>query len=153
MRSVFVDTSVLLVAVGGEHSLRDASRRLLVLAQRGQVRIHLSVEAGQEFLFHRMRRAGLELALRQFDALDRLVVWHPYDVETLHRARDLVSLGTVRGRDAVHAATALIGGFGEIVSFDTDFDRIPGLRRVEPTSLEDRSDDGPDPPPTPPPGA
>ncbi|GAB96796.1 hypothetical protein KILIM_049_00140 [Kineosphaera limosa NBRC 100340] len=40
--------------------------------------------------------------------------------------------GHARGRDAVHAATALAADFSAIVSCDADFDDIPGLRRLEP---------------------
>ena len=38
----------------------------------------------------------------------------------------------VRGRDAVHAATALDAGFDTIVSTDRDFDGIPGLTQRDP---------------------
>jgi predicted nucleic acid-binding protein len=34
--------------------------------------------------------------------------------------------------DAYHAVIAETLGSGEIVSFDRDFDRIPGVRRMEP---------------------
>lgn len=132
MRSVFLDPSVLLLAVGSEHPLREPCRRVLEAAANGLVRLHLSVEGGQEFLFHRLRRGDLENALRLFDLVDDLVVWHAFDAEVLHRARALVATGTVRGRDAVHAATALLAGFEAIISCDGDFDRVAGLRRVDP---------------------
>lgn len=133
MRPVFLDPSVLLLGVGGEHASRGACRDVLAAAGRGELRLHVSVEGGQEFLFHRLRRSNLEAALGEFDALDRMVIWHEFDVEVLRAARDLVAGGQARGRDAVHAATALSGGFDAIVSCDADFDRIPGLRRLDPT--------------------
>ena len=39
---------------------------------------------------------------------------------------------TIRGRDAVHAATALTHGIETIISPDHAFDGIPGLRRQDP---------------------
>ncbi|TWD16844.1 type II toxin-antitoxin system VapC family toxin [Marihabitans asiaticum] len=93
----------------------------------------MSVEGGQEFHFHRLRRTDPETAVRQFDLVDDLVTWHPFDVEVLHLARDLAAQNGVRGRDAVHAATALRAGFADIVSRDPDFDGIPGLTRLDPT--------------------
>lgn len=98
------------------------------------MQLHLSVEGGQEFLFHRMRVAGREAAVREFDQLERLVIWHAFDLDILRSARDLISRGHVRGRDAVHAATALAAGFDAIVSTDRNFDGIPGLARREPTA-------------------
>lgn len=135
MRSVFIDPSVLLLAVGGEHPLREACRSVLEAAARGELRLHMSVEGGQEFLFHRMGRGDVASALQQFDLVDALVVWHPFDAEVLRRARDLVAGGGVRGRDAVHAATALLAGFEALVSCDRDFDEVPGLERVDPATL------------------
>ena len=79
--------------------------------------------------------ADLPGRLQEFDAVDRLVVWHPFDEETLRASRDVVAAGSARGRDAVHAATAILGGFTEIVSCDADFDHIPGLRRKHPEDL------------------
>lgn len=135
MRAVFVDTSVLLLAFGAERQDRAGCLRLLELAAEGRVRLHVSVEAGQEFLFHRLRRSVLAEAVTDFDVLDRLVVWHDFDRDTLRRSRLLVAHGEARGRDAVHAATALLAGFSEIVTTDPDFDGIMGLTRLEPSSL------------------
>lgn len=132
MREVFVDPSVLLLAAGGEHRLREPCRRVLEAAANQQVRLHLSVEGGQEFLFHRLRRTDTERAVGEFDLLDRLVVWHPFDRDILLRARGLIAAGHLRGRDAVHAATALAASFEAIVSCDGDFDGVPGLRRIDP---------------------
>lgn len=132
MRSLFLDTSVPLLAIGGASASRQACRSVLESAGRGEFRLHLSVEAGQEFLFHRTRRVGQARAVEEFDAFDAMVVWHEFDVETLRRSRDLVSSGHARGRDAVHAASALLAGFSQIVSCDADFDDIPGLRRLDP---------------------
>ncbi len=136
MRSIFIDPSVLLLAVGGAHPWREPCRRVLEAAARGEVRLHLSVEGGQEFLFHRLRRGDLESAVHEFDLVDRLVVWHPFDTDVLHRARDLVAAGGVRGRDAVHAATAMLAGFDALVSCDRDFDAVPGLSRVDPSDVD-----------------
>lgn len=132
MKPLFIDTSVLLYAAGAEHPRRDPCRRLILAAESGQVRLHASVEAGQEFLFHRLRMTDRSEAARAFDQLDALLSWHPFTVEVLRVARDLVERGDVRGRDAVHAATALTAGFGAIVAADRDFGGISGLRRVEP---------------------
>jgi predicted nucleic acid-binding protein len=129
---LFLDPSVVLLAVGGDHPFRDSCREVLAGAAADRLRLHLSVEGGQEFLFHRLRRVGRERALREFDQVERLVVWHPFDLDILRASRDLVSRGHARGRDAVHAATALAAGFSTIVSTDRDLDGIPGLARLDP---------------------
>jgi predicted nucleic acid-binding protein len=128
---LFVDTSVFLVAVGGEHEERESCRRLVTAAPR-EVRLHASVEAVQEFLFHRMRRVERASAVAQARALAASCVLHAFDETVLNAAVHLVGQTSVRGRDAVHAAGAIAAGFDSIVSLDEDFDGVPGLRRLSP---------------------
>lgn len=134
MQRLFVDSAVVLLAAGGAHPLRDACRMVVAAAGRGDLSLHMSVEGGQEFLFHRMRKGTPEDAVAAFDVLDRFVTWHAFEVEVLHAAVLLARVG-VRGRDAVHAATASRAGFTEIVSPDRDFDTVPGLRRLDPADV------------------
>jgi predicted nucleic acid-binding protein len=57
-----------------------------------------------------------------------------FDARVLDRALDFVgSAAGVRGRDAVHAATALVHGIGFIASIDKAFDAVPGLSRIDQT--------------------
>ena len=60
---------------------------------------------------------------------------HPFDQHVLDLALTLIERQGVGGRDAVHAATALLHGIPEIVSPDSDFDGIEGLMRLDPREL------------------
>ncbi len=135
MTRLFLDTTVLALAAGDDHPLRDACRGLVARSARGETALHISAEAIQELLFDRMRRTGRTVAVEQTRAVREACVVHPVDLETLDRMLDLVETTQLRGRDAVHAATALVAGFTEIVSTDSDFDGIPGLARVSPEDL------------------
>lgn len=132
MKDVFLDANVLLLAAGGDHPLRDPCRRVVDAIMHGSARGHVTTEAVQEFVFHRRRR-GDAAAVPKARELCAMCVIHPFDVEVLDRALDLMAVSGVRGRDAVHAAAALRAGFGEILSADPDFDRVPGLTRVDPS--------------------
>ena len=46
----------------------------------------MSVEAGQEILFHRMRMVGREQALTEFELVDRLATWHDFTAEVFQNA-------------------------------------------------------------------
>lgn len=105
---------------------------MLAAAAAGTVELHLSVEGGHEFLYHRLRRGDREQAVRQFDIVDALAIWHVFDVDILRASRHLVAGGHARGRHAVHAATALARDCSATVSCDADFYDIPGLGRLEP---------------------
>lgn len=128
---IFLDTSVMLLAVGTPRPARESCRQILRAVQARRVAAHLSVEAVQEFLHHRIRRGAAD-AVEQARAWRDLATVHAFDLEVLDEALRLVEDGQVRGRDAVHAATARVAGFDHVVSTDRDFDGIPGLRRIDP---------------------
>lgn len=132
MQRAFLDTSILALAIGGEHSLREACRDYLRAAAAGSLQVHISVEALQELLFHRMRRGDRASAVAVVRDVRAVCHVHPLDEAVVDRMLTLVDRGTIGGRDAVHAATALVAGFDEIVTPDQDFEGIPGLTRRSP---------------------
>lgn len=135
MRHVFVDANVFAYAFGEESAYRGPCLALVEHASAGVLRFHASVEAVQEVLHHRMRRTTREAALRETAAMTATCVLHDFDRAVLDKGIELVSTAPIRGRDAVHAATALLAGFDEIVTTDATFANVPGLRRVDPADL------------------
>jgi predicted nucleic acid-binding protein len=132
--ALLVDTAIVAYAVGGEHPLREPCQRWVLAAGRGDVELHASAEMVQEFLFHRVRKTDRRTAVRQARDASQLCVLHAFDVPVLARSMELVAASeSLGGRDAVHAATALMHGLALIVSPDPAFDGIEGLRRVDPT--------------------
>jgi predicted nucleic acid-binding protein len=134
-RAHLVDTSVFAYALGDRHPARAACRRVVELATAGDLELHASVEMVQELLHHRMRRTDRAAALRQARAAGELCILHPFDDVVLRRALELVGSSTMRGRDAVHAATALAQGLTSVLTTDLDFDGITGLVRTDPADL------------------
>lgn len=57
----------------------------------------------------------------------------PVNDEIMARALDL-DVRRLGANDRIHAATALVHGIDTILSADSDFDRVPALRRVDPLS-------------------
>ena len=102
----------------------------------------MSVEALQELLFHRTRRAGRDAAVA--DVRDSMQVCrvHVFDPSVFARSVDLVAATHLRGRDAVHAATAMLHGFTEIVTTEADFDGLPELARLAPDEAASRVNAG-----------
>lgn len=115
----------------------DHSRRAsayLVRIERDEIRARLPVTVVFETVFtlervYRQTRLDVRDAVLPLIELKGMV---PTDRSLLRRTFDLYVGGTLSFADAYHAALAERFASGEIVSFDRDFDRIPGLRRVEP---------------------
>lgn len=131
-RGWFVDTSVLLLAAGGAHPDRGPSREFLDSCTRGGVALHASIEAMQEHLFHRMRVSGREAALAETRTLLAVLHLHDLTATVFRRSLGIIEASVLRGRDALHAATALEAGFDRIVTLDRDFAQAPGLSVVHP---------------------
>lgn len=135
MRRVFVDSVVLLLAFGRDHPQRHSCRALVEAARTDHLEVNLSVEAVQEVVFHRMRVSGREPALAVGRAVRGFATLHAFDAAVLDRALELMAVAPIRGRDAVHAATALLAGFDHIVTVDADFVAVPGLRTLTPREV------------------
>jgi len=48
------------------------------------------------------------------------------------KAQDFIAKYSIDPRDAIHAATAIVRGANEIISDDSDFDKIKELARIKP---------------------
>jgi predicted nucleic acid-binding protein len=128
--AIFVDSNIAMYLIGGDHPSRDRARGLLEVAVAARQRLVTDAEAFQEVL-HRYvsinRREAIEPA---WTALGKLVdEVFPIEPEDVERARQLVVTSRLGGRDALHAAVMQRRGVSEILTFDTAFDHIPGIRR------------------------
>jgi len=129
---VFVDSNVFLYLVGAAHPHKvDAQRRLEALVA-DRARLVTDAEALSEIL-HRYvavdRRGYIQLA---YDAMlgvvDEVL---PVERATLERAKQLVlQYPTMLVRTAVHVAVMQQHSIDTVLSFDTGFDRVPGVVRL-----------------------
>lgn len=134
--AVLVDSTIAAYALGIEHPLKAPCRQLLLELAEGRGRGYASVEMIQEIVHHRLRKTGdPALAVRDGRGLATVLTVLNFDHEVLDTSLRLIEqLPGVRGRDAVHAATALAYGIDKIASTDTAFDRIPGITRIDPAA-------------------
>ena len=127
---VLVDTSVFVYALGGRHRFQQPCREFLWSARDQGLELHASVEMVQELVFHRMRKVDPRTAVEQGRLAARACVLHAFDERVLGRALEMIEAGRLRGRDAVHAATAEVAGITGIVSTDSAFDDV--IDRIDP---------------------
>lgn len=131
---ILVDANVFMYAAGADHPHKAASTGFLLDVASGEVDAGVDAEALQEIL-HRYRAMGRwEDGRRVYDSARRIVpIVFPITSEILDAARDLLDgYDGLTVRDALHAAVVLQTGSEAICSYDRDFDRIAGLKRIEP---------------------
>lgn len=99
-------------------------------------RAYASVEMVQEVVHHRLRKIGdRQVAVANGRSVAALCSLLTFDREVLDLSLELIERSSIRGGDAVHAATALAYGIDRIASTDSAFDDIPGLTRLDPLAI------------------
>ncbi len=135
--TVFIDTAIIMYAAGGEHPLRDPSRRILSRIGEGELDGVISVEVIQEILhrFISVRRPTLGQA-QASEAMDFFAPVLPISHALMRRVPDLLGrYPDLDARDLVHVATCIHEGITQIISPDRAFDQVVGLRRIDPTEF------------------
>jgi len=135
MAQAYIDTNVLirfLTADEPQHS--PAAAALLAEAASGSVQLILTETTLAEVVWVLQRvygrsRQQIAEALRGVIASDGI---GGLDMETCVAAIDIYSRGSLDFTDSLLAARALVRGPKVIFSFDRDFDRVLGVKRLEP---------------------
>ncbi len=131
---ILVDSNIFMYAAGAPHPNKRPSVVWLERATRGEVDVVIDTEVLQEILhrYRAIRRWDEGRAV--YDNVRRLVpLAIPIGVEIMDRARALLDrYDHLMARDALHAAVVQEHGLKAICSFDTDFDAVKGVKRIEP---------------------
>jgi predicted nucleic acid-binding protein len=130
---VFIDSNIPMYVSGGVHPHREPARRFLQRVQKGQVEGCTSTEVLQEILYRYSALSRRDLAR---DVSDLFVEICPVvlgvTLADTDRARDLLSaVDGISARDAVHAGVMLNHEVEWIATYDSGFERIPGIRRMK----------------------
>lgn len=131
---IVLDTTVLVYAKGAEHAFRDPCRELIAAIADGRLEATTTPEVIQEFTHVRARRCGradaVALARAYAEVLSPLVT---VTTEDLRRGLELFErIAPLGAFDAVLAAVAAGAGARALVSADTAFAAVPGLRHAVP---------------------
>lgn len=118
--------------IGAEHPNKRKAQVLLEGLIQEKRKLVTDAEVYQEIV-HRYMAIGPKEAIRPaFELLDGIVdECFPITKENVLEAESLLQdSASLSARDAVHLAIMKQHGISEIVSFDTGFDGIKGIRRL-----------------------
>ena len=129
---ILVDSNVPMYLVGAAHIHKADAQRLLEKFISERQSLVTDAEVLQEIL-HRytaiQRRDAIQPAFNALLGVVEQVL--TIDRDTLERAKEIVLGYTeLSARDAVHLAVMEHHGIDRILSFDTGFDRFPGITRL-----------------------
>ena len=129
---MFIDANVFIYAVRASDETGKKSRAFLERVIKGEQHASTSVLVLNEVLFFFLQadKAIAIEAWNRFSALPNLDIL-PLDAHSCRFVPEFVSAG-LRPNDAFHASAMKSAGIISICSFDSDFDKIRGLKRQEP---------------------
>jgi uncharacterized protein len=129
---ILVDSNIPMYLVGAPHPNKEAARRSLEETIAANESLCTDAEVLQEIL-HRYtsirRPEKIDLA---FTALLAIVdVVYPIERTDVERARRLLATTpNLSARDAIHVSVMQARDIGQVLTFDTGFDGIPGITRL-----------------------
>ena len=130
--SVFVDSNIPMYVAGRDHPNREPARRFLERVRSGEIDACTSTEVLQEILYRYAALRRLDMAAQVYDLFVQLCpVILPVTLADTDRAKSmLASVPNVSVRDAIHVAVMTNNDVDAIATFDTGFDRVPGISRA-----------------------
>ena len=135
----FVDANIPIYAAGREHQYKGPCARIIRAIANNPAYFMTDAEVLQE-LMHHYRRAnrwatGREI-LHRFETLLQGRIEPTYSEDVSQAARMADEGLQSSSRDLVHASVMRRCGTSLCISADRDFDRIPGVRRLDPLELD-----------------
>ncbi len=136
MALVFVDTNVFVRHLTQDHAdFSPKATSFLQKIERGEVQARTADTAIFETVFLLEKRYGQPKAKIR-DGVLSLIELPAMSLPNKHRLRRVFEIYmdvNLSFADAYHVALMEQVGIDEIATFDRDFDRVPGIRRVEPS--------------------
>jgi uncharacterized protein len=130
---IFIDSNIPMYLVGESHSFKAQAQLLLEKYILQRERLVSDAEVLQEILHRYVAINRLDAIQPAFDALLGVVdEIFPVDAAVVDRAKTIL-LGKKRisARDALHVAVMQAQGISQIMTFDTGFDGIAGIVRLQ----------------------
>lgn len=129
---IFIDSNIPMYLIGAPHPHKSEAQVLLERLIAARQRLVTDAEVLQEIL-HRYTAIGKREAIGPafqvvLDIVDDVLGIEKADV--LRAGEIAQNRASMSARDAVHIAVMERHGIRSILSFDSDFDRWPGLTRI-----------------------
>lgn len=129
---ILIDTNILMYSAGAEHPNKAPSLAILRRVASGEMEATIDAEVLQEILHRYLAlnrwpdgKKVYELARKLFPEVLAITA------EVMDQAKKLADVDpSLSARDAVHAAVVSSYRLEGICTFDSDFDRIHGCRRI-----------------------
>jgi predicted nucleic acid-binding protein len=135
--ALFVDSNIIMYAVGAEHPYRRPCLDALDRIVRESLPAVVSSEIHQEILHRYLSLGQGQMAQEVSARLETIIpTTLPVTLADIRRVRQLARLYPgLKARDLVHAAVMIENDLWRILSTDRHFDQINEIERIDPHTL------------------
>lgn len=138
-RPVLLDVNIPMYAAGRPHVYRDSCVKVMHEVAEGRLNVAIDTETIQEILYRygalRQWSTATSLAGSLLDLVDTVYPILPSDAALTIELFERYAPKGVTARDVVHVAVMKSHDLAEIVSTDSHFDLVDGIRRLDPAEL------------------
>ncbi len=136
--AAFIDANVPIYASGRENPNKQPCAQVLMLAAEHPMSFVTDAEVLQELLHRYLASERWALGREVLNSFaevmrERIEPVYAEDIDLAAKLAD--SHRGISARDLVHAAVMLRLGVYQIISSDADFDRLPGITRLNPARV------------------
>ncbi len=133
MSLYFIDSNIIMYALGGHHTLKTPCIRILEKIRSAKIQVCTNTEIFQEILYRYHSLGKKDVAHKACELLkDIAEPILPVTIEDISKTMYLLDQYTVPVRDAIHTATMLNNNILHIITTDTHFDKIHEITRLQP---------------------
>ena len=131
---IFIDSNIPMYLVGASHPHKIDARRLLEKSILDERRLVTDAEVLQEILHRYVAISRRDAIQPAFEALLGVVdTVFPIELQDVERAKTILNAySRLSARDALHLAVMERHQVADVLTFDTEFDDFPGVRRISP---------------------
>jgi predicted nucleic acid-binding protein len=131
---IYLDTNIFIYPHTGDDAKSDVCISILQKATSQEIKAGTSILTWDEFQ-HVLKKEYPEK--EKYKAIEQSkdlltnsgIVWFEATKEIIEKAQELTEKYNIKPRDAIHAATAILNGCTEVISDDSDFDKIKEIKR------------------------
>ncbi len=131
---IYLDANIFIYPVVNEGKDIERYEKLLFKIAKGEINACTSVLTWDEVAYNIGKLLGKEIGLtegKKFLNLPNLILY-VVDKDIIAKAQEVTEKYNLKQRDAIHAATMLQHNITEIISDDSDFDKVKEIKRIKP---------------------
>jgi len=130
---IYLDTNIFIYASIDESEIGKKCSEIISLHLNEKKDVATSCLTWDEVVYGIRKKVGKEMSIIQGKNLIEMqnLLWLDTNNLIISKAQELMEAYNLKPRDAIHAATAIVNGIKEIISDDSDFDKVTELKRIK----------------------